>query len=183
MTKHTSLGTEADFFSKLREGSRVKQRIVSEYFLYYCSLMSRHREKVGYADLFAGPGWYSNEQGLLHKSTPILVCEAVIRDPALRQKVHLWFNDGDNENYVALKSGVESLAGCDTLRYKPAIQNRKITARWAETMKKLPVPTLVFLDPCGYKGLSLRLVTSVLEGFGNDCILFQLQSNQYEART
>jgi hypothetical protein len=36
----------------------------------------------------------------------------------------------------------------------------------------LPVPTLVFLDPCGYKGLSLKLVASILGGFGNDCIFF-----------
>jgi three-Cys-motif partner protein len=36
----------------------------------------------------------------------------------------------------------------------------------------LRVPTLVFLDPCGYKGLSLKLISSVLAGFGNDCIFF-----------
>ena len=36
----------------------------------------------------------------------------------------------------------------------------------------LGVPTLVFLVPRGYKGLSLRPVASVLAGFGNDCIFF-----------
>lgn len=39
-------------------------------------------------------------------------------------------------------------------------------------LAKLPVPTLVFLDPCGYKGLSLKLVASALRGYGNDCIFF-----------
>ena len=34
------------------------------------------------------------------------------------------------------------------------------------------MPTLVFLDPCGYKGLSLKLIAGVLGGFGNDCIFF-----------
>jgi hypothetical protein len=36
----------------------------------------------------------------------------------------------------------------------------------------LPVPTLIFLDPCGYKGLSLDLIAAALSGFGNDGIFF-----------
>ena len=39
-------------------------------------------------------------------------------------------------------------------------------------LAKLSVPTLIFLDPCGYKGLSLKLVASALGGYGNDCIFF-----------
>ena len=34
------------------------------------------------------------------------------------------------------------------------------------------VPTLCFVDPWGYKGLSLRLVNSVLKDWGCDCIFF-----------
>jgi hypothetical protein len=34
------------------------------------------------------------------------------------------------------------------------------------------VPTLFFVDPWGYKGLSLRLVNSVLKDWGCDCIFF-----------
>ena len=56
MTKHTALGTEAEFFRKLREGSRTKQKIVADYFGYYNRVMARRNDKVGYADLFAGPG-------------------------------------------------------------------------------------------------------------------------------
>jgi len=33
-------------------------------------------------------------------------------------------------------------------------------------------PTLFFIDPWGYKGLSLRLVNSVLKDWGCDCIFF-----------
>jgi hypothetical protein len=34
------------------------------------------------------------------------------------------------------------------------------------------VPTLLFLDPWGYKGISIDLIASVLQNWGCDCILF-----------
>jgi len=173
MTRHTKLGVEAEFFKKLREGSRIKQKIVTEYFVAYNRVMARgRRDKVGYADLFAGPGLYTNNDGDTQKSIPIVVCETTVHNELFRQKAHLWFNEGDRENYQKLKAAIEEVPGVGTLRYKPTIGNKIIDARWVNVLKKLRVPTLVFLDPCGYKGLSLRLVSSVLGGFGNDCIFF-----------
>ena len=173
MTRHTKLGVEAEFFKKLREGSRIKQKIVTEYFVAYNRVMAPGpRAKVGYADLFAGPGLYRNSEGATQKSIPILVCESAIQERLFREKVHLWFNDGDPKNYEQLKSAIRGLPGLATLRYEPTIDNKIIDARWAGKLSKLRVPTLVFLDPCGYKGLSLKLIASVLRGFGNDCIFF-----------
>ena len=145
---------------------------MSEYFVYYNRVMAPRNDKVGYADLFAGPGLYVNSQGASEKSVPVLVCEAAISKEAIRQKVHLWFNEGDPVNYRQLKSAIDGIAGIEALRYEPTVGNRVIDARWADKMTKIKVPTLVFLDPCGYKGLSLKLVASVLKGFGNDCIFF-----------
>jgi three-Cys-motif partner protein len=173
MTRHTKLGVEAEFFKELRGGSQVKQKIVTEYFVAYNRVMApAPRAKVGYADLFAGPGLYRNVEGVTAKSIPVLVCEAAIHDELFRQKVHLWFNDGDPDNYHQLKTAIDSVPGAATLRYKPTITNSIIDGRWVSKLSKLRVPTLVFLDPCGYKGLSLKLVAAVLRGFGNDCIFF-----------
>ncbi len=171
MTKHTRLGTEAEFFTKLREGSRKKQKIVYDYFVYYNRVMGRGNDKVGFADLFAGPGFYAGG-GPPHKSIPVLVCEAAIREEVIRQKVHLWFNEGDTKNYNDLKTAIRSLSEIETLRYEPTISNKIVDTRWASKLSRLTVPTLVFLDPCGYKGLSLKLVASALGGYGNDCIFF-----------
>lgn len=173
MTRHTKLGVEAEFFKKLREGSRIKQKIVTDYFVAYNRVMTRGPgAKVGYADLFAGPGLYTNPEGTTQKSIPVLVCEATIREDLFRQKVHLWFNEGNSENYEQLKAAIHAVPGVATLRYDPTIDKKIIDARWAAKLSKLPVPTLVFLDPCGYKGLSLKLIASILRGFGNDCIFF-----------
>jgi three-Cys-motif partner protein len=151
VTRYTKLGVEAEFFKKLREGSRIKQKIITDYFVSYNRVMARRRDKVGYADLFAGPGLYKDSEGVTQKSIPILVCEEVVRDELFRQKVHLWFNDGDPGNYEQLKVAVQSIPGIETLRYTPAIDNKIINARWVRILSKLPVPTLIFLDPCGYK--------------------------------
>ena len=172
MTKHTKLGVESDFFQKPREGSRIKQKIVTDYFIAYNRVLAPGNNKVGYADLFAGPGFYTDGKGAKHKSIPILVCEAIIANELFREKVHLWFNEGDPNYYDQLRTAIDSVPGIETLRYKPEVGNKIIDASWARKLSKLRVPTLVFLDPCGYKGLSLKLITSVLGGFGNDCIFF-----------
>ena len=172
MAKRPSLGTQADFFRRLREGSRVKQKIVADYFVYYNRVMARRNEKVGYADLFAGPGSYTDDSGGVHESTPVLVTKAAISEPLFRDKVHLWFNDGDMENHERLKETIESIPGVGSLVHAPTITGKIIDSQWPRKMERVKVPTLVFLDPCGYKGLSLRLVKSILKGYGNDCIFF-----------
>jgi hypothetical protein len=79
---------------------------------------------------------------------------------------------GDPDNYHQLKTAIHSVPGAGALRYEPTITNSIIDGRWVSKLSKLGVPTLVFLDPCGYKGLSLKLIATVLRGFGNDCIFF-----------
>jgi three-Cys-motif partner protein len=111
---------EDKFFERLREGSRIKQRIVTQYFVAYNRVMARGKgAKVGYADLFAGPGIYKHSDGVTQKSIPVLVCEEVIREDLFRGKVHLWFNDGDRKNYEQLTATINSIPGIENFRYKP----------------------------------------------------------------
>jgi len=85
VTKHTKLGVEAEFFKKLREGSKIKQKIVTEYFVAYNRVMARDpKVKVGYADLFAGPGQYQTDEGGTQKSIPVMVCETAVREELFR---------------------------------------------------------------------------------------------------
>lgn len=172
VTAHTKFGVRDDFFKKLREGSRIKQRIVTEYFVAYNRKLAPSREKVGYTDLFAGPGSHQVSDGSVRKSIPLVVCEAVAGNELFRERVHLWFNEADQRLFRQLEAGVQSVYGIRSLRYQPRVDNKTVTPEWATRLRKLSVPTLAFLDPCGYKGLSLGLVTSVLRGFGNDCIFF-----------
>jgi len=104
VAKYSGLGVEERFFDYSSESSRIKQKIVVDYFSSWANVLARNRI-VGYADLFAGPGRYKNGE----KSTPLLITERVIQDERLRKSVRLWFNEGDPDYAKQLKENVLSL--------------------------------------------------------------------------
>ena len=83
------------------------------------------------------------------------------------------FND-DNEGHVrSLEAAINNLPGIDRLRYQPKFWNKRVEGEVAEHFKTIAlVPTLLFADPWGYKGLSLDLIKCVLRNWGTDCIFF-----------
>jgi three-Cys-motif partner protein len=82
---------ENQFFEKQTNSSRVKARIVSEYFPSYCKIITRKYQPkaVRYIDLFAGPGIYKDGNA----STPILIGKHCEKDSELKTNVWLIFND------------------------------------------------------------------------------------------
>ncbi len=59
------------------------------------------------------------------------------------------------------------------LKHAPQIWNEEIGDNIAHQFEKMSVvPVLAFIDPWGYKGLSLRLVNSFLKDWGCDCLFF-----------
>jgi len=167
--KHTPLGVEKGFFDNdPRDSSRVKRQIVTEYFDYYMRVMARNGKIAGFVDLFAGPGIYGSGE----ESIPIVICKQVVSDERLRASVKLWFNEGDAVNYEKLKTNIESVPGVATLTHAPKITAHIISQAFAPRLSSMRTPSFVFADPCGYKGLSLRLIASALKPFGNDCIFF-----------
>lgn len=165
--KHTPLGVQEGFFSKPTEASRRKLQIAVGYFESYVNVLARGRE-VGYADLFAGPGRYENGE----KSVPLAVCEKVVADERLRSLVRLWFNEADPNLAAQLEHNIQKVDGIAALRYEPRVTKKVISTALAPRLERLSIPTFTFADPCGYKGLSLRLITAALKGFGNDCLFF-----------
>jgi three-Cys-motif partner protein len=167
MKKHTPLGVQEGFFRRPTGASRRKLQIVGGYFDAYMNVLARDRE-VGYADLFAGPGRYENGE----RSVPLVICEKVVANERLRNLVRLWFNEGDADCAAQLERNIETVDGIATLRHAPRVTKLVISKALAPRMEKLSIPTFIFADPCGYKGLSLRLIAATLKGFGNDCLFF-----------
>lgn len=125
--------------------------------------------RIAYIDLFAGPGRYKDQT----KSTPILVLETAIADPEMRQMLVTIFNDANSDNTRSLEQTINELPGINSLKYKPVIQNNEVGGNIVKLFEQVNlVPTLFFVDPWGYKGLSLRLINSVLKDWGCDCIFF-----------
>ena len=161
------------FFAESREQSQIKARIVAKYFWAWAKVIipstKTHGNRIAYIDLFAGPGRY--EDGTL--STPLMVLQHAIEDQDMRNMLVASFNDRDVDNVGKLRAAVEALPGISTLKHKPQITNEvvgeQLTSMFA-TVKL--VPTFFFVDPWGYKGLSLGLINSVLQNWGCDCVFF-----------
>jgi len=72
-----------------------------------------------------------------------------------------------------LEKAIRELPGVETLKYKPQVKNEEVGEEIVKMFEEMSLdPTLFFVDPWGYKGLSLRLVNSVLKDWGCDCIFF-----------
>ncbi|MBV8844347.1 MAG: three-Cys-motif partner protein TcmP [Bryobacterales bacterium] len=163
-----------NFFEESREQSAVKTAIVSKYFWSWAQIIMRqairgHAKKIAYLDLFAGPGRYDDGT----KSTPLLILEKAIADEQMSQMLVTVFNDKDDYNAKSLQTAIDALPGIDKLKFRPDVWNKQVGVEMVKVFSSMKlVPTLFFVDPWGYKGLSLQLINSVLKDWGCDCIFF-----------
>ena len=164
------------FFQEQREQSLIKSRIVSKYFSAWANVIlntqkryPNHTQKMAYIDLFAGPGRYDSQS----KSTPLLVLETILSNPDLANRMVTLFNDKDTENIESLKTEISELGGIENLAHAPAFYNEEVGDEIAKMFSGAKiVPTFFFVDPWGYKGLSLNLVSSIIKDWGCDCVFF-----------
>lgn len=164
------------FFEEQKEQSLVKSIIVAKYFDIWANVIisaqkryPKHSQKIAYIDLFAGPGRYKDGA----QSTPLKILTNAIEKPDLRERLVTIFNDKDEKNSTDLQNTIAEIPGIETLKYKPIVNNQEVGDKIIKMFENMNlVPTLFFVDPWGYKGLSLRLVNSVLKDWGCDAIFF-----------
>ena len=171
----------AQFFDESKEQSQIKARIVEKYFVAWARVImatvKKRDNRLAYIDLFAGPGRY--QDGTI--STPLLVIQKAVEDADLRQRLVTFFNDKDPANSSALNKAIAEMPGVEGLRWTPQVKNEEVGDKIVKMFEGMKlVPTLFFVDPWGYKGLSLGLINSVLKDWGCDCIFFlQLQPHKH----
>lgn len=166
------------FFDEQKEQSLIKARIVEKYFWVWAKIIistikvSRRptsEPRIAYIDLFAGAGRYKDGS----KSTPIKVLETAISDPDMRNMLVSIFNDADVENVNSLQQAIDAIPDIESLKYRPQVFNHEVGENIVKTFQESKlIPTLFFVDPWGYKGLSLQLINSVVKDWGCDCIFF-----------
>ena len=164
------------FYDELQEQSLVKATIVEKYFDAWAAIIIGAQkahpstpQRLAYVDLFAGPGRYKDGAA----STPLRVLErAIARDDYCERLVTV-FNDRDEDSVRALERAIRELPGVDRLRNVPKVWNEDVGGQIATRLSSIKkVPTLAFIDPWGYKGLTLRLVDAFLKDWGCDCLFF-----------
>jgi three-Cys-motif partner protein len=162
-----------EFFQEPTPGSAVKAAIVSKYFWAWAKVLynkpGRQGRPLRYLDLYAGPGCYDDGTA----STPLLVIEKAIADANFRHLVAAHLNDIGPEKCRALKGAIQALPGIESLRYPPIVESRAVDEAMARQIEEATLPpTLSFVDPWGYKGVSARLIRALTKHWGCDCIFF-----------
>jgi three-Cys-motif partner protein len=166
------------FFEESKEQSIVKAEIVEKYFDTWAGIIINEQKRqnrtgdearIGYIDLFAGPGRYKDGAA----STPLRVLEKAISKPDYCERLVTIFNDKDENSAQALEREIHALPGIDALKHRPQIWNQEVGDKIAMEFERInTIPLLAFIDPWGYKGLSLQLVNAFLANWGCDCIFF-----------
>ena len=125
--------------------------------------------KIAYIDLYAGPGRYKDGAA----STPLLILQTAINDPDMAQMLVSMFNDSEIKNTSTLQTEINSLPNIDRLKYKPIIMTGEIDEEAANYFNETKlIPAFSFIDPFGYKGLSLNIIKGVIKDWGCDCVFF-----------
>jgi three-Cys-motif partner protein len=164
---------KSGFFDETKEQSLVKSAIVSKYFWAWAKVImpqvKSSGRKIAYIDLFAGPGRFKDGT----QSTPLLVLQRAISDADMRKTLLAVFNDKDDDNSRSLEKAINELPGIDKLKYKPRVMNEEVGTEMVKMFEDMRlIPTLFFVDPWGYKGLSLQLVNAVVKDWACECIFF-----------
>jgi len=163
------------FFDESREQSLVKAVIVEKYFDAWAGIITSTQDRfggdnrIGYVDLFAGPGRYKD--GAV--STPLRVLGKALENDIYTERLVTIFNDKDEDNVLSLEEAIKGLPGINKLKHYPIVWNKEVGDKIAAEFEQIDkIPILAFIDPWGYKGLSLRLVDAFLKDWGCDCIFF-----------
>ncbi|MGL4392863.1 MAG: three-Cys-motif partner protein TcmP [Fusobacteriaceae bacterium] len=163
------MGTTDDFFDSQSENSHVKSDIVTKFFSTYFSIISTwHKGTIYYIDLFCGPGKYDDG----HNSTPILLLNKILNNPTAHEKLQLVFNDSSKENYDKIKKHIEEHDVFSKLKLKPDFYNLSASEVNIDKYLNSKTPVFSFVDPFGYKDVSVSLIEKLVKNSGSDVILF-----------
>jgi three-Cys-motif partner protein len=161
------------FFDERTDQSEVKARIVQKYFYAWANVIMPTARKSGgriaYIDLYAGPGRYKDGAA----STPLLVLQHAIADAKLASMLVTLLNDSDSNRTSTLQTEICALPGIGNLKHKPVVSCGEIDEEAEKHFNQAKlVPSFSFIDPFGYKGLSLKIIKGVIKDWGCDCVFF-----------
>ena len=167
-----SNSTTDSFFNTQKEKSRVKTMIVTEFFKAYFPIISAgfNSKEIWYIDLFCGPGCY--EDGT--PSTPIKLLDVIneFKTNDVRNRLKIVFND-ENADYIEkLRNNISSHPALAKLKNQPQITNQKASDVDLSAYTRGTAPAFSFVDPWGYKDISISQIWKLVKNAGSDCLLF-----------
>lgn len=166
-----SNSTTDNFFAVPKEKSRVKTLIVTEFFkAYFPIINAQFKRDIWYIDLFCGPGCYEDGSA----STPVKLLDIIdaFKDDAVRTRLKIVFNDHNKDYIGKLQQHIGTHPVLHQLKYQPQIPNLKASEVDLSVYTRGNNPIFSFVDPWGYKDVSVSQVWSLVKNQGSDCVLF-----------
>lgn len=165
---------EEDFYDSQSDASQIKTRIVTKYFGFWTKVMLANMARfggkhLGYFDLYCGPGVYRDGS----PSTPVLILTEALKSAELQERLITVFNDKDPEHIEALIQNLSVIPGIDKLKTQPLITCAEVDKSLEDFFSNTRLyPTFAFIDPFGYKGVTLKLLKGLAKDRWCDLILF-----------
>jgi three-Cys-motif partner protein len=164
-----------DFFEKQSDDSRVKTEIVFTHFAAWLNIIGnatrRGGDDLAYMELFSGPGVFADG----NRSTPMMVAQHAVNS-RFANRMNLFLNEMDDGYAARLAANISQIVGVEKLAGRIHLSRAEVTrANHGELLQPMKgMPAVLFVDPWGYKGVSLDLFASFIDGahMGRDAILF-----------
>lgn len=168
------MGNNKTFFDEPTEASKIKVNIVTEFFEAWSAIIHYTQERypradkrLAYWDLYAGKGKYDDGT----PSIPLLILQRAVQTPYLCQKLVTIFNEGRRLNAEQLKKNITEITDIAQLVHQPRVECSLVELDDHEVFENvILIPSLFFLDPFGYAGLSSKLLHATAKDWGSDCI-------------
>jgi three-Cys-motif partner protein len=167
--------SNSDFHNEQTSSNALKSLIVSTYYAKWIEIMMYTHEKngnqmlFGYIDLYAGAGMFKDGS----YGTALSVMNKIVNSDKQLKYVKTIFNDMHKKSIQQLSGCIDDICSKHDFAHKPEFNNIIVDASLVNKIfSAINYPTLLFLDPFGFKGLSLKAIQQGIQKFGCDCFVF-----------
>ncbi len=176
---------EEKFFLTLQEHSSIKLKLLESYIIPWMrKVLLGINGSCFICDTFAGTGYYEDES---EGSPIILINESISCAEQIKKingkkldKIVLVFVEKDKNNFKLLKDNIEKKISQEivvdefnTLQNYPNIHilisnstHEEFIDNLVTSVNKL-IPSLIFIDPFGYKPIPLKSISSIISKYDN----------------
>ncbi len=159
--------------------TQAKHEILTRYLDAWFPILTSWNTKVLFIDGFAGPGSYSNGE----PGSPLLAIQAAQKRQAMLtgSTVMFLFNEGKKARYDVLEAQLKEVAEDLPDNFEIYGENKDFADLAQELVgrrgEKSFVPTFAFVDPFGWKGVPIDLITNLVRDRRSELfILFSFNS-------
>ena len=175
-----------NFFDNQQEHSKAKLSLLKNYATVWMRkvTLGTSQKSCAIMDTFAGTGYYEDGS----EGSPIILIKAAMNyyEQASKEnninfeKIILIFVEKDEKNFLKLKENVEKLINQKIVpdRFTPIFSHKKVSICITNDdfehfitnlLNNVPsiIPTLMFIDPFGYKVMGFDYISKTIEQYQN----------------